>query len=71
MHIFVFHRKGQVNGLTSVVLTLVFHSNDSAVCHFFFVFLHFGALAYVDREPTTLYYDIVLLLNQDTMSVEI
>ena len=35
MHIFVIHRKGQVIGVTSVVLTLVFQSNDIVVCHYF------------------------------------
>ena len=39
MHIFVFDRKGQVIGVTLVVLTLVFYSNDIVVCH---GFLHFG-----------------------------
>ena len=38
MHIFVVHRKGKVIGVTSVVLTLVFHSNDIAVCHCFLYF---------------------------------
>ena len=38
MHIFVVHRKGQVIGATSVVLTLVFHINDIVVCHCFLYF---------------------------------
>ena len=41
MHIFVAHRKGQVIGVTSVVLTLVFQSNDIVVCHCF-LYLHFA-----------------------------
>ena len=35
MHVFVVHRKGQVIGVTSVVLNLVFQSNGVVVCHFF------------------------------------
>ena len=38
MHIFVVHRKGQVTGVTSVVLTLVVQSNDIVVCHWFLYF---------------------------------
>ena len=41
MHIFVAHRKGQVIGVTSAVLTLVFQSNDIEVCHCL-LYLHFG-----------------------------
>ena len=38
------HRKGQVIGVTSVVLTLIFQSNDIVVWHIFFSFciLNFG-----------------------------
>ena len=36
VHIFAVYRKGQVTGVTSVVLTLVFHSNDIVACHCFF-----------------------------------
>ena len=36
MHIFAIHRKGQVIGVTSVALTLVFQSNDIVACHCFF-----------------------------------
>ena len=39
VHIFVVRKMGQVIGVASVVLTLVFHSNDILVCH---CFLHFG-----------------------------
>ena len=44
MHIFVVHRKGQVIGVTSVVLTLIFQSNNIVVWHIFFSFhiLHLG-----------------------------
>ena len=65
VHIFVVDRKEQVIGVTSVVLTLLFHSNDIVVCHFFFLFCILE-LAYVACEPGTLYNDIVWLLNQDT-----
>ena len=41
VHIFVVHRKGQVIGVTSVVLTLVFQSNDIVVCHCF-LYLHYA-----------------------------
>ena len=42
MHIFAVHRKRQVIGVTSVVLNLVFQSNDIVVCQCFFCILHFG-----------------------------
>ena len=38
MYIFVVHRKGQVIGVTSVVLSLVFQSNGKVVCHCFLYF---------------------------------
>ena len=38
VHTFAVHRKGQVIGVTSVVLTLVFQSNDIVVCHCFAYF---------------------------------
>ena len=38
VYIFVVQRKGQVIGVTSVVLTLVIQSNDIVVCHYFFYF---------------------------------
>ena len=41
IHIFVVHRKGQVTGVTSVILTLVFQSNDIVGCHCYCIF-HFG-----------------------------
>ena len=41
MQIYVAHRKGQVIGVTSVVLTLVDQSNDIVVCHWFW-YLTFG-----------------------------
>ena len=66
MHIFVMHRKGQVIGVTSVVLTLVFQSNDVVFCHCFFFVFCILELAYVAWEPVTLYNDIAWLLNQDT-----
>ena len=65
MHIFAVHRKRQVIGVTSVVLNLVFQSNDIVVCQCFFVFCILE-LAYVAWEPATLYNDIAWLLNQDT-----
>ena len=54
MHIFAVHRKRQVIGVTSVVLNLVFQSNDIVVCQCFFVFCILE-LAYVAWEPATLY----------------
>ena len=59
------HRKGQVIEVTSVVLTLVFQSNDIVVCHCFFVYC-FLELTYVAWEPATLYNNITWLLYQDT-----
>ena len=41
MHVFVVHRKDQVNEVTSVVLTLVFQNSDIVFCHCFF-FLYFA-----------------------------
>ena len=38
VHIFVVQRKGQVIGVTSVVLTLVMQSNDIVVSHYFLYF---------------------------------
>ena len=38
MHIFVAHRKGQVIGVTSGVLTLVLQSTGIVVCHCFLYF---------------------------------
>ena len=65
IHIFFVHRKVQVIGVTSVVLTLVSKSNDIMECDFFFFFndIFFAfcilELAYVAWEPATLYNDIV------------
>ena len=39
MHVFVVHRKDQVNEVTSVVLTLVFQNSDIVFCHCFFFFV--------------------------------
>ena len=50
MHIFVVHRKGQVIGVTSVVLTLVFQSNDIAVCHCFLHFLFWNWLSRLEAS---------------------
>ena len=44
MHVFVVHRKGQVIGVTSVVVTLVFQSNGVLVCHCFLYFAFWNRL---------------------------
>ena len=71
MHIFVVHRKGQVIGVTSVVLTLIFQSNDIVVWHIFFSFciLHFGTgLCSLGASNFVLCYCIVV--KSRYMSVE-
>ena len=65
MHTFVVHRKGQIIGVTSVVLTLVSQSNDIVVCHC--CFLYFAFWNWLMQPGSQQLCKLILywLLNQD------